>query len=347
MGSAPVSQIRRRLGVAVGGMSTATREHPISRVRSPRTALQTGQSRPDGYHRSATTAVESDPPAVVSRIAGRVMVDGVQIGGVDVQRYPPVAAVVADGGEQNPGATVCERARTRRVSSCTATTPTPGSVTERGRLPSPTQIAGGRSLVCLLRNRNDGSGPVSFLNRRNPILLPLRLSDRESDWSAAHKHFLRWSRSGTWTCILNAIRGEIRTGSGRRRRRTAAVVDSSSVKASPVAGPRRFDGAKKLDGVKRHVLVDSGGALVAAVVTPADVQARAALPKLLRGPPLVPTIAHVWVDKGYTRLTPLDRKRFTEPALCYASQRLAHRVATRWSCAAHGSPCDQPTDNHV
>lgn len=119
-------------------------------------------------------------------------------------------------------------------------------------------------------------------------------------WSAAHKHFLRW-------CRATAIRGEVRTRSGRRRRPTATVVDSSSVKASPVAGPRGFDGAKKVDGVKRHVLVDSGGVLIAAVVTPANVQDRAAFPKLLRmAKRVAPTIAHVWVDKGYTGSTVSD-----------------------------------------
>lgn len=40
----------------------------------------------------------------------------------------------------------------------------------------------------------------------------------------------------------------------------------------PVTGTGGFDGAKKVDGVKRHVLVDSGGVLVATVVTPADVR---------------------------------------------------------------------------
>jgi transposase len=76
------------------------------------------------------------------------------------------------------------------------------------------------------------------------------------------------------------------------------------VKASPVAGPRGFDGAKKVDGVKRHVLLDSAGVLVAAVVTPADVQDRAASPTLLRkGKRIAPTISHVWVDNGYTGQT--------------------------------------------
>lgn len=102
-------------------------------------------------------------------------------------------------------------------------------------------------------------------------------------WSATHKHFLRRCRTGTSTRILTAIRGEVRTRSGRQRRPPAAVVDSSSVKASPVAGPRGFDdGAKKVNGIKHHILVDTSGVLVTAVVTPADVQDRAAFPRLLR-----------------------------------------------------------------
>ncbi len=123
-------------------------------------------------------------------------------------------------------------------------------------------------------------------------------------WSAAHKHFPRWCSNGIWARILTKARGEVRTYSGRRRRPSAAVVDSSSVKASPVAGPRGFDGAKKVDGVKRHVLVDSSGVLIAAVVTPADVRDRAAFPKLLRkAKRIAPTSSHVWVDKGHTGQT--------------------------------------------
>jgi transposase len=77
--------------------------------------------------------------------------------------------------------------------------------------------------------------------------------------------------------------------------------------ASPLAGPRGFDRAKTVERVKRHVLVDSAGILVAAVVTPANVAHRAAFPKLLRQAKRVaPTIAHVWVDKGYTGATVAD-----------------------------------------
>ena len=50
------------------------------------------------------------------------------------------------------------------------------------------------------------------------------------------------------------------------------MIDSCSIKASPVRGPRGFDGAKKIDGIKRHVVVDTLGLLVAVLVTAASVQ---------------------------------------------------------------------------
>jgi transposase len=104
--------------------------------------------------------------------------------------------------------------------------------------------------------------------------------------------------------VLTAVRGEVRIRTGRRPSPSAAVVDSSSVKASAVSGPRGFDGAKKVDGINRHILVDSAGMLVAAVVTAADVQDRAAFPALLRqAKRIAPTIAHVWLDKGHTGAT--------------------------------------------
>src|SRR5512144_1128876 len=70
--------------------------------------------------------------------------------------------------------------------------------------------------------------------------------------------------------VLAVLRGEARERAGRRPRSTAAVVDSSSVKGTPVPGPRGFDGAKKVDGIKRHILVDTTGALLGCHVTPAD-----------------------------------------------------------------------------
>ena len=74
------------------------------------------------------------------------------------------------------------------------------------------------------------------------------------------------------------------------------MIDSCSIKASPVRGPRGFDGAKKIDGIKRHVVVDTLGLLVAVLVTAASVQDRAALPRLLgRAPSRFITQPRRWV----------------------------------------------------
>ena len=67
------------------------------------------------------------------------------------------------------------------------------------------------------------------------------------------------------------------------------------MQASPLAAPRGLDGAKKVDGVKRHGLVDSAAILVAAVVTAAHVGDRSAYPMLGRpAQRIAPSIATSW-----------------------------------------------------
>jgi transposase len=71
-----------------------------------------------------------------------------------------------------------------------------------------------------------------------------------------------------------------------------------------VAWSRGFDGAKKVDSVKHHVLVHSSDIMCAALVSPADMKDRTAFPKLLRrAKRIAPTIADVWLDKGYPGAT--------------------------------------------
>jgi putative transposase len=127
-------------------------------------------------------------------------------------------------------------------------------------------------------------------------------------WSAAHKHFLRWCRAGTWTKILTAIREELRTRCGRRRQPSAGVIDSSSVKASPVTGPRGFDGAKKVDGIKRHILVDTAPDCSSPRWSPPPTcrtgpHSRTWLRQAKR---IAPAIGHIWADKGYTGRTVVE-----------------------------------------
>ena len=62
------------------------------------------------------------------------------------------------------------------------------------------------------------------------------------------------------------LREAVREAQGREQDPSGAVIDSQAVKGTGVGGPERgYDGAKRLSGRKRHLLlVDTGGLVLAA-----------------------------------------------------------------------------------
>ena len=65
------------------------------------------------------------------------------------------------------------------------------------------------------------------------------------------------------------LRDHIRLLEGRKRPPTAGIVDSQSVKGSETCGERGYDAGKKINGRKRHILVDTLGLLLMISVLPA------------------------------------------------------------------------------
>jgi transposase len=113
-------------------------------------------------------------------------------------------------------------------------------------------------------------------------------------------YFYRWRDDGTWLRINHELVMLVREREGREASPSAGVIDSQSVKTTEAGGPRGYDAGKKIKGRKRHLLTDTLGHLVAALVHPADVQDRDGAPKLLgaiRG--AFPWLRHVFADAAY------------------------------------------------
>jgi DDE family transposase len=124
------------------------------------------------------------------------------------------------------------------------------------------------------------------------------------EWRAlpVYAFFVRWHARGLPQGLVDRLRGRLRTAWGRAELPTAGSIDSQSVKASDSVGAdsRGYDAGKRINGRKRHVVVDTLGLLLTVLVTAASVQDRDGafrLLALLRE--RFSTITLIWADGGY------------------------------------------------
>lgn len=78
-------------------------------------------------------------------------------------------------------------------------------------------------------------------------------------WQTVYYWFRRFARDALFERLNAALVVLDREQSGREAQPTAAVIDSQTVKATEAPAPRDYDGGKKLNGLKRHALVDADG----------------------------------------------------------------------------------------
>jgi putative transposase len=122
--------------------------------------------------------------------------------------------------------------------------------------------------------------------------------------STVHDYLTRWNYDGTLKTIHHALYIKCREELGREASPTACVIDSQSVKSAekggPCVDPHGYDAGKKIKGKKRHILVDTVGLLLHAVVHPADIQDRdggVLVLSTLFG--LYPFLRKLFADGGY------------------------------------------------
>jgi putative transposase len=118
--------------------------------------------------------------------------------------------------------------------------------------------------------------------------------------STVFGYFRRWWQDGTLLGLYYALLVPARQAAGREPQPTAGIVDSQSVKTSESGGPRGYDAGKKINGRKRHVLVDTLGLLLRGIVHAANRQDRDGLaPLLTRIRRRFPFLGLLFADGGY------------------------------------------------
>jgi transposase len=132
------------------------------------------------------------------------------------------------------------------------------------------------------------------------------LPPHQSVWS----RFTRWRLRAVLDRALAVLVACRRLAAGRKRRPTAAIIDTQSVKTGPQRGPRGYDAGKKVKGRKRVLMVDVEGDPLGLRVVPADVHEHRALRALAPDLAAHPTLRLAWLDRGFAGEEPeafLDR----------------------------------------
>src|SRR3954470_21717372 len=148
-----------------------------------------------------------------------------------------------------------------------------------------------------------------------------------------------WSRLRRWRELavldraLAILVACLRLARGRKRRPTAAIIDTQSVKTGPQRGPRGYDAGKKVKGRKRVLLVDTEGDPLGIRVVPADVHEHRALRALAPDLAAHPTLRLAWLDRGFAGEEPeafLDRHGIAVEVVGIKDRRGFRLEKRRW-----------------
>ena len=119
-------------------------------------------------------------------------------------------------------------------------------------------------------------------------------------WSTGHDYYRRWRQQGVWAQINHTLRQKVRVAAGKTDEPSGAILDSQTSKTGDPACASGYDAGKKIEGRKRHGVVDTLGLLLRVMVGPAHVPDRdGARPLLQAVLQCCSGLRKIWADSGY------------------------------------------------
>lgn len=119
-------------------------------------------------------------------------------------------------------------------------------------------------------------------------------------WELVYYYFRKWSDLEEFDLLLSSLREKVRVKLHQKASASLGIIDSQSVKWGNNKSLNGIDGNKKVKGIKRHVVVDKNGFLIAVMVTVANIHDSKAAYLLMRVlKELSSSISTIIADGGY------------------------------------------------
>ena len=101
-------------------------------------------------------------------------------------------------------------------------------------------------------------------------------------WQLVYYYYKKWSDQECFDLLLPKSREKARLKNGQNAEPSLGIMDSQSVRWGNNRSLKKYDGNKKVKGIKRHVVVDKNGFLIAVMVTVANIHDSKAVELLMR-----------------------------------------------------------------
>ncbi len=101
-------------------------------------------------------------------------------------------------------------------------------------------------------------------------------------WELVYYYYSKWASLEMYDLILEKLRLKVRVKMGQEGSASLGIMDSQSVRWGNNRSLNGIDGNKKVKGIKRHVIVDKNGFLIAVMVCVANIHDSKAALLLMR-----------------------------------------------------------------